>query len=1061
MLYRFISRRLCRSFPRRYSFVVSDFLFTSPCEIYQGTTSISSMAYRHNMWMNQPPNKMFRPNRFDDYGPGRFDDYGPMRFDDYGPGRFDDYGPNRFDDYGPSRFDDYGPNRFDDFRPYPPPLMSRRLDPVERPLQISCGGLRNNHHGMLVELYGRVMKQQFGRFLLLKDTSGYTQLIANSEDMDISIRFQKMPVDAQLRIIGRCKLRPPTSRNRTIPTGEVEVHVQEILSVRNPYGGKGGKHNVEQKRQMSTSSRSCLGITAPELAKAKGTIREYFDKRKITCGELRMDNVGQKIRLVGWLENSQRHGRFFRMRDGTGYCQVTVDAANTECIEEMGNVMETDVVFVEGTVTARPPNSRNTKSDTGDIEVIVSTFKLLSPEEPYIPSGFETIGDKEEDPDELFKGEEKNGDGDQEMTTEVKTPKEEPKPLPPNTNLFTCRTHNCGELTMKNVGENVVLSGWLGFQRMKKFFTVRDGYGTTQVIIPQERAGFLPFDEMSYESIVKVAGIVTARPPQLYNQNMSTGEIEVLLEDFEVLNESSKNLPMEVREFNRAKETLRLEHRYIDLRFMDMQKNLRTRSAVLMKMREFLINKCAFVEVETPTLFRATPGGAQEFIVPSRKRGHFYSLVQSPQQFKQLLMVGAIDRYFQIARCYRDEATRSDRQPEFTQLDIELSFTDRDKVMELIEELLVYSWPSSGTPLKTPFQRMTYDEVMSKYGSDKPDLRFEHPFTDVTEQVKLNEELQSTYNDFVSYAIVLKTPQNGFPTSLKNTVANMIKDLKETRLFVSKLKEETIEAWTESNISNSLSAAVTKALAEKLALEQGDLLFLAIGQKNKTQELMGNIRNVIIESLISRNLVKRSGKGGLEFLWVTDFPLFARTDDGKYESVHHPFTAPYPEDVKTLRRLKDLESIRSLAYDLVINGKEVGGGSIRIHKADLQKFILERVLQIDHTHLKHLITALGSGCPPHGGIALGIDRLMAIICNAETIRDVIAFPKGLHGKDHMSQAPIELSSDELNLYHIAVKSEKEDSSNGSELTQDDPMDATSEESSTKEQDTSETKMEQK
>ncbi|XP_055682041.1 aspartate--tRNA ligase, mitochondrial isoform X1 [Lutzomyia longipalpis] len=969
------------------------------------------MAYR-NMWMNQPPNKMFRPNRYDDYGS------------------------------------------------YPPPLMQLPIvpmdhHPMERPMQVSCGGLRNHHHGMLVELFGRVVKQRFGRFLLLKDGSGYTQLIANSEDTDISIRFQKMPVDAQLRIVGRCKLRPETSRNRSTATGDVEVHVQEILSVRTPYSGR-PLADVDQKRSMSTSSRSFLGITAPELAKAKGTIREYFDKRKVTCGELRMDNVGQQIRLVGWLENSQRHGRFFRMRDGTGYCQVTVAASNREYIEKMSNFKESDIIFVEGTLTARPPNSRNTKTDTGDVEVIVENFKLLSPEEPYILPEFDKTEEKEEDPDDLFKND-KNGDSDQEMTEE--NVKDVPKSLPPNTNLFTCRTHNCGELSMLNVGENVVLTGWLSFQRMKKFITIRDGYGTTQVVIPPEKAKDIPLDTMSYESIVKVVGVVTARPPHLSNPAMSTGEIEVLLEDFELLNESKKNLPMEVHEFNRAKETLRLEHRYIDLRFADMQRNLRTRSTVLMKMREFLVNRCGFVEVETPTLFRATPGGAQEFVVPSRKRGHFYSLVQSPQQFKQLLMAGAIDRYFQIARCYRDEATRSDRQPEFTQLDIELSFTDRDKVMELIEEVLKSSWPErENGPLETPFRRMTYADVMSKFGSDKPDLRFDFPFTDVTEQVKINETLQSTYHDFVAYAIVLKSPNNGFPTSLKNTVAKMIKDLKETRLFVSKLKETSIEAWIESNISNALSTVVTKALAESLSLEQGDLLFLAIGQQNRTQELMGRIRNVIIDSLITRELLKKDGKGGLEFLWVTDFPLVTRNDDGKLESTHHPFTAPHPEDVAALKEQKNLESIRSLAYDLVINGKEVGGGSIRIHDGDLQKFVLQTILDIDHKHLKHLIMALESGCPPHGGIALGIDRLMAIICDTETIRDVIAFPKGLHGKDHMSQAPVELSEEELNLYHIAVKPEKEnktgDDSTMSIIAVDDSMEDSDEKCPAQDQETS-------
>uniref|UniRef100_A0A1B0CYH3 Aminoacyl-transfer RNA synthetases class-II family profile domain-containing protein n=1 Tax=Phlebotomus papatasi TaxID=29031 RepID=A0A1B0CYH3_PHLPP len=961
--------RLNWSFIRRYNLVASEILlFTSP-----SAQIGNSCKMKRNMW-NQPPHKMFRPNRFDDFGS------------------------------------------------YPPPLMQLPLTPMERPMQVACGGLRDHHHGMLVEMFGRVVKQRLGRFLMLKDSTGYTQLIANGDDMDLSIRFQKMPVDAQLRIVGRCRLRPESSRNRTTPTGDVEVHVEEILSVKAPFIPR-SIESIAQKRGMSTYSKTCLGITAPELAKAKGTIREYFDKRKNTCGELRMGHVGLFIRLVGWLENSQRHGRFFRMRDGTGFCQVTVGNQDKEIIEGMANLKETDIIFVEGTVTARPPSSRNTKSETGDIEVIVSKFKVLSPEEPYIPAEFDASEEKEEDPDELMKiG---NGDG-------VKVGQKELPKVTVDTSLFTCRTHNCGELSTSHIGQSVVIAGWLGFQRMKKFITIRDGYGITQVVIPPEKVDDIPLDTLAFESIVKVSGVVTARPPHLENSAMCTGQIEVLLESFEVLNESRKKLPMEVRDFNRAKETLRLEHRYIDLRFGDMQRNLRTRSDVLMKMREFLINRCGFVEVETPTLFRATPGGAQEFVVPSRKRGHFYSLVQSPQQFKQLLMAGAIDRYFQIARCYRDEATRSDRQPEFTQLDVELSFTDREKVMELIEEVIKASWPKEHGVVKTPFPKMTYDEVMSKYGSDKPDLRFDFEFNDVTEHVKLNETLASTYEDFVSYAIVLKSPKNGFPTSLKNTVASMIKDIEDTRLFVSKIKEPSIEAWIESNISNALSKEVTKVLAEKLTLEQGDLLFLSIGQRRKTQDLMGRIRNVIIESLKSRDLIPKEGTKGNNFLWVVDFPLFTKDNSGKLESTHHPFTAPHPEDIENLKEQKNLEDMKSLAYDLVLNGQEIGGGSIRIHDATLQKFVLQDILKIDHSHLSHLLSALDSGCPPHGGIALGIDRLLAMMLGTETIRDVIAFPKGLHGKDHMSQAPVKLTPEDLKLYHISVNGQENTGSNGNE-----------------------------
>lgn len=330
--------------------------------------------------------------------------------------------------------------------------------------------------------------------------------------------------------------------------------------------------------------------------------------------------------------------------------------------------------------------------------------------------------------------------------------------------------------------------------------------------------------------------MVVARPVGMRNESMQTGHIEVLMKSFVVLNESMKNLPMEIRTFNRAKENLRLEYRYLDLRFSDMQKNLRTRSKVLMKMREYLVNHCGFVEVETPTLFRRTPGGAQEFVVPSRKAGKFYSLVQSPQQFKQLLMVGAIDRYFQIARCYRDEATRPDRQPEFTQLDIELSFTDRESIMSLVEGILVNCWPDSNGTLSTPFQKMTYDEAMEKYGCDKPDLRYDLQLTNITNLVGLNEEIAANVADFAAYAIVLKHPQS----NIKNQLRKDLKDLEKNfnaHLVVNKIAAETIMEWVTGPLKNLLTETVLKALAANLHLEPNDLVVLSFGRKSECVRL--------------------------------------------------------------------------------------------------------------------------------------------------------------------------------------------------------------------------------
>ncbi|XP_059153556.1 aspartate--tRNA ligase, mitochondrial-like [Physella acuta] len=585
---------------------------------------------------------------------------------------------------------------------------------------------------------------------------------------------------------------------------------------------------------------------------------------------------------------------------------------------------------------------------------------------------------------------------------------------------FTRRSHLCGELRDKHVGESVTLCGWLQFHRLSgAFIVLRDWLGSIQLVIPETKVH--EFKDLPLESVLQVKGQVCLRPSGQENKDMPTGDVEVQVQEISVLNTCTKHLPFEVQNFNKVKESLRIKHRYLELRLQNLQKVLRLRSKFVMSVRDFLANGNGFVEVETPTLFKRTPGGAREFIVPTSSPGKFYSLPQSPQQFKQLLMVGGLDRYFQIARCYRDEGTKPDRQPEFTQIDLEMSFVTQEAVISLVEQLLQATWPEECGQVAAPFPKMAYQEAMTFYGCDKPDLRLDWKIQQLTST--LLPAPPAVFQDFLSTdGSTLQALR--VPEACQHLSNKELEDILRTcavspgsrvKLVAAKIKAGG--SWG-SSLDRQLDTACRQRVAAGMQLQPHDWLLLAAGQHYQPHQVLGQVRLNAASLLESKGIQVR--QEGFKFLWVDNFPLFLPKEDGGegLESAHHPFTAPHPDDLDLI--YTSPEQVRGQHYDLVLNGSEIGGGSIRIHSSKLQSYVLSEVLKEDSSELEHLLFALDCGCPPHGGIALGLDRLMSIMCGTESIRDVIAFPKITGGKDPLSNSPASVAPDDLKYYHISL-----------------------------------------
>lgn len=586
---------------------------------------------------------------------------------------------------------------------------------------------------------------------------------------------------------------------------------------------------------------------------------------------------------------------------------------------------------------------------------------------------------------------------------------------------FRKRTHTCGDLRESNIGERVVLNGWVAIRRDLGgviFIEIRDRYGLTQVVFEPS------YNEETHEHakklrsefVISIEGIVRKRPEGTENSILPTGNVDVMVDKLIILN-SAETPPFPIEDNIDANEDLRLKFRYLDLRRTEMQSNFLLRHKMCQIARNYF-DKNSFVEIETPILTKSTPEGARDFLVPSRMhKGRFYALPQSPQQYKQILMVSGFDRYYQIVKCFRDEDLRADRQYEFTQIDVEMSFVDVEDIFEMVEGLMkVYFKEILNQEIKLLLQRLSYDDAMEKYGSDKPDLRFG------LEMITLNDVFTKSefkvFKDSVDKGGILTgllaKGCGDYTRNQLDGLTDFVKKLGAGGLIWMRVKENEIEA----PIAKFLSDEEKQNLRIKMNAKPGDLIFILTGSKTKTLSIMGTLR---LEMAKRMDLIKSDSPHSL--LWVTDFPLFEWDDETKrYYAMHHPFTSPKVEDIPYMEN--DLGKVRARAYDLVLNGNEIAGGSIRIHDSELQAKMFKALgISSEEANEKFgfLMNAFKYGAPPHGGIAFGFDRLAMLFAGKSSIRDVIAFPKTSSGISLMDDSPSSVDENQLKELHIRLR----------------------------------------